>query len=263
MLQYIQWHPSPNIFDLGFYALRWYGAMFALCILLGFFIAQHLYRLQKINDAQLSNAIMYIFFGGIIGARLGQVLFYELDYFTQHPAEIIKVWKGGLASHGGGIGVLIGLYLYNKIYKTANFIQLLDICAVIMPLIGALIRIGNLFNSEIIGIPTTVPWAFVFSNIDDVPRHPSQVYEAIMLFLVFIFMLLLYIKKWDKLPVGTFSGLFFIIVFSFRFILEFWKLDAKQWLNIPFIVLGILLLLLAQKKYFGNPINTLANNNPN
>jgi len=191
--------------------------------------------------------------GTIVGARLGHCLFYEPGYYLRHPLEIIAVWQGGLASHGGALGVLIALYLYSRKHPDQPFLWLLDRIAVPTALGACLIRLGNLFNSEIIGVPTHVPWAFVFERVDPIPRHPSQLYESICYAGVFVMLLFLYRRYRAQTPAGLLLGAFLVAIFTARFLLEFVKerqeaytlnipLNVGQWLSLPFILAGAVLL---------------------
>lgn len=204
----------------------------------------------------------FVVVGTVVGARLGEVLFYGWPYYQTHPMEIFKIWKGGLASHGGTLGVVISLYLYSlyiqKWIPKLNFLRLLDYVAIPSALVAFFIRLGNFVNQEILGIPTSFQWAVIFGDPADgslpIPRHPVQLYEGISYLFIFIFLYSLWYKRGEQLRPGIFCGLLFVFVFSSRFILEFWKtpqssfldfnyLQAGQLLSIPFIVVGWLLIL--------------------
>ena len=144
---------------------------------------------------------IYMIFGTVIGARLGHILFYNPEYYFSHPLEILMVWKGGLASHGAAIGILIALYLYVK-KKKESFLWLMDRIVIVVALGGSFIRLGNLFNSEIIGKPATVPWAFIFTRIDNVPRHPTQLYESLAYLIIFFILIIIYKNKYKQLSNG-------------------------------------------------------------
>lgn len=208
----------------------------------------------------------FIVTGTLVGARLGAVFFYDWPYFKQHPMEIFQVWKGGLASHGGVVGVMIALLLYTRYMKKwlpdLTFLRLLDFVAIPSALAACFIRLGNFMNQEILGTPSSFPWAVLFGHPADgslpLPRHPVQLYEAFAYLLTFCFLILLWKrKKLQALP-GTYVGYLFIFIFSSRFILEFWKasldsiidhttLQMGQWLSIPFVLVGLLLVLRKQK----------------
>lgn len=206
--------------------------------------------------------LWFVVLGTIIGARLGTVLFYDWPYFSQHPLDIFKVWQGGLASHGGFIGVILSLYLYLKYVHqwlpSLTFLRLLDFVAIPTILVCGFIRLGNLMNQEILGTPTDVPWAFLFGHPVDgsavTPRHPIQIYEALAYFFTFFLVWRLWKNHWFENQPGAFLGLIFILGFGSRFILEFWKstqesflqssfLQMGQILSLPFIALGAFLLL--------------------
>ncbi len=239
---HIDWNPNPYLFDLGWLKLKWYGLMFALAVLAGYWILVLQFRKRDLPVSQVATLVQYQFLGGIIGARLGQVLFYDLAYYLAHPIEILLIWHGGLASHGAAIGGFVSLWLFLRKYKGLSYLQMVDILVVPAAAIGGLIRIGNLMNSEIIGQPTSVPWAFVFSQRDAIPRHPSPLYEALLLFAVLA--LLFFLHQNRKLPLGMLTGLFFTLTFTGRFVLEFFKENTgiSQPLNIVLAVFGFLML---------------------
>jgi prolipoprotein diacylglyceryl transferase len=251
--RYIIWNIDPKIFQLGPFEVRWYGLFFALGIFIAFLLLNRIYKKENISIEKLDKLFIYVFPGIIIGARLGHCLFYDPSFYLTHPVEIIKVWKGGLASHGAAIGILIALYFYSK-YEHEKLLTILDRLVFVVPLGGAFIRIGNLFNSEIIGKPTNVPWAFNFTRIDSLPRHPTQLYEAIAYLSIFILLFSLRKKNNIVEKSGFITGLFLILLFAARFLIEFFKenqssfensmpLNMGQLLSFPFILAGIFLLL--------------------
>lgn len=251
LILHITWNPSPYLIPIGIGGLTYYGLSWALSVLLGFLLTANLYRFEGIGTGYASKLAEYVFFSGLIGARLGQVFFYDWPYFSAHLSEIIKIWNGGLSSHGGALGILFGAWLFLRRYPHISYLRLLDILAVGAPLVGGLIRLGNLFNSEIVGKPTDVPWAFLFVKYDDIPRHPSVLYEAIMLFSVCGLLYKLY--KSRRLPTGGIAALFFVCVFSLRILLESWKSGAAytQLLSLPLILGGILLGIYAMRNNTG------------
>lgn len=200
---------------------------------------------------------MYLVIGTVVGARLGHVFFYDPGYYLSNPLEIIKVWKGGLASHGGGLGVLLATYLYSRKHPTQPYLWLIDRLAIPTALAGAFIRIGNFFNSEILGTPSNVPWAIVFERIDNIPRHPVQLYESITYAVIFFILMTVYKQRADNLRPGLLMGLLLVLVFSARFMLEFVKvhqaayasefLSVGQWLSIPAVLVGVVLLVWGKK----------------
>jgi prolipoprotein diacylglyceryl transferase len=252
------WNASPEIFRLGPFRLRWYGLFFAGGFVAGYKIMAQFYRREGRPVENLSSLFVYLLVGTIIGARLGHVLLYQPDYYLARPWEILMVWEGGLASHGGFAGVVVAIYFYFKKYRDTSFLQLADRLAIPGSLAASLIRIGNFFNSEIIGTPSNAPWAIVFARIDNVPRHPAMLYEAGAYLLIFC---LLYLAYW-KTSIIQFPGRAFGTTlatgFLARFLIEFAKenqapfendmiLNMGQLLSIPFIVTGIFLIYFSSK----------------
>jgi phosphatidylglycerol:prolipoprotein diacylglycerol transferase len=246
------WNASPEIFHVGPVAVRWYSLMFAISFYLGTAFMERVFRIEGKPQNDISTLLITMIAGTVIGARLGHVLFYEPGYYLTHPLQILMVWRGGLASHGGAIGILLALFLYTRRRPEQSFLWLIDRIVIPVALAGFFIRIGNFFNSEIIGRPTDLPWAVIFSSIDSLPRHPSQLYEAFAYLLIFAVLFLQYQKFTAELPRGYTSGLFFILIFGARFLIEFLKehqvgfesalpLDLGQLLSIPFVILGIVL----------------------
>ncbi len=232
--------------------LRWYSLMWGLSVLLSYFVAQYMFRKNKWNQRHVIILGQYLLIGGLIGARLVHVLFYDLPYFLERPLEIFMIWKGGLASHGGVIGNFIALYLFSNKYQY-NPWKVLDVLAVGASLIGGLIRIGNFFNSELYGTHTDLTWGVVFRTADLQPRHPTQLYEAFMIFGVFLFLFYCY-HRFPKWKPGTLMALFLIIAPTGRIIIEFWKEDAvmTQLLSVPLIVLGVGMLVFRGWKTTGH-----------
>ena len=177
-LDYLIWNVDPEIFRVGPFAPRWYGIFFALGFAVGYMIMVQIYRSERQPEEHLSSLFLYIFLGTLIGARLGHVLFYQPDYYLARPWEILMIWQGGLASHGGFTGVLIALYLYSKKYKEMSFLELSDRLVIASLPAASLIRIGNFFHSEILGVPTNLPWAIIFLQVEDLPRHPTMLYST-------------------------------------------------------------------------------------
>ncbi|MCF8241436.1 MAG: prolipoprotein diacylglyceryl transferase [Melioribacteraceae bacterium] len=255
----IYWDVSPEIFSVGFLSVRWYGLLFATSFILGFQIMTWIYRKEKKPVDDLNDLIWYMILGTVIGARLGHCLFYNPVYYLSNPLEILQIWKGGLASHGAAIGILYALYLYSKKKKDQPYLWVFDRVVITVALAGFFIRTGNLFNSEIIGIPTDLSWGFIFARIDDIPRHPAQLYEAFAYLLIFVVLITIYYKKEGRFRDGYLFGIFLVLVFAFRFVIEFVKenqvsfeegliLNMGQILSIPLIALGIYLIVRAHKK---------------
>lgn len=264
--------PNEGI-NLGPLTLRFYSLCWIIGLGISYFIVRKLYKEQKLKDEDFEPLFFYCFMGILIGARLGHCLFYEPGYYMNHIAEMFlpmketaQGWKftgyEGLASHGGGIGLLTALYLYyRKVSKRISLMRIFDNIAIALPLCGCFIRLGNLMNSEIIGAPTNLPWGFIFHTrsalIDGVavPRHPAQLYEAIAYLIFFLIGWFLYRLCKNKMGTGFFTGLSLVLIFSFRFAIEFLKevqggsddgstmLDLGQMLSIPFIIFGIACLI--------------------
>ncbi|MEO8232128.1 MAG: prolipoprotein diacylglyceryl transferase [Ignavibacteriota bacterium] len=259
ILSSIFWNVSPEIVKLGPITLRWYGLLFASGFVFGYLILTKIYKLEKKPQADLEQLSIYVILGTVIGARLGHCLFYDPVYYLSHPIEIIKVWEGGLASHGAAIGILIAIYLLTKKQKDKTMLWILDRVVIVVALAAVLIRLGNLFNSEILGKATDVPWAFIFARVDDVPRHPAQLYEAIFYLISFIILYFIYYKTDKKSKQGFLFGLFLVLIFGFRFFVEFVKmeqspfekgmvLDMGQLLSIPFVLGGFYFMYRKQKE---------------
>lgn len=253
ILASIVWNVSPEIIQLGPIHIRWYGLLFALGFILGYIIMSWIFKIENKNPKALESLTLYLVLGTVIGARLGHCLFYEPDYYLANPIEILYVWKGGLASHGAGIGILIALFLFNHRFKDIKLLWVFDRVVIPVALAAFLVRMGNLFNSEIIGKPTDLPWAFIFTSVDNIPRHPSQLYEGISYLIIFFTLFFVYKKYKSNLPTGRIAGIFLILLFSARFFIEFFKetqadfekalpLDMGQFLSLPFVFLGFYFL---------------------
>ncbi len=261
-LNYITWDIDPVIFTLGSYSLRYYTVCFLLAFISSYIIMLRIFKREGKPQELLDQLTIYIFLGTLIGARLGHCLFYEFDYYINHPLEMILPVQftdngiqitgfQGLASHGGALGILTALFLFSRKTKT-DFLWITDRIVIVVALAGAFVRLGNLFNSEIIGRPTDVPWAVIFSRVDMQPRHPSQLYEAICYILIFILLYRIYLTKQNLKP-GYIFGIFLILLFGARFVIEFLKENQEsfedamsynmgQLLSVPFILLGGYLL---------------------
>ena len=268
----INWNPDPELFNLfGSFPIRYYGLLWGIGIVLSCIIVQRQYRDRKISEDKFTPLFFYCVIGITLGARLGHCIFYDWSYYQNHLIEMIlpirqfpgEGWKWigykGLASHGGTLGLIIALWLYCRKTKM-HYMDVLDMIAVATPICACCIRLANLMNSEIIGKPTDMPWAFVFEQVDMLPRHPAQLYEAIAYFIFFLGMIYLY-KKSDhgqKLHRGFFFGLCLTEIFVFRFFVEFLKenqvdfentmtLNMGQWLSVPFVIIGIYFMLFYGK----------------
>lgn len=255
---FITWGIDPVLVSLAGISIHWYGVMFAGGFVLGFLYMKKLYQQEGRNVEELDRLLYYIMGGTIIGARLGHCLLYDPGFYLSNPLKILAIWEGGLASHGGGAGVLIALYLYLR--KTGDsYLWLLDRLVVPTALVAFFIRFGNFFNSEIVGIKTSVPWAIIFERLDNVPRHPAQLYEALSYLTIFFVLWFVFQKTKAASLYGLISGLFLIMVFTARFLIEFVKtkqaayssdlwLSTGQLLSIPFVAVGLVLVVMAMKR---------------
>ncbi len=261
MLDFIHWNASPEIFSLGPLTVRWYGLFFASTFFFGYLIMKKIFDREQVPIETLDQLSIYMLVGVVLGARLGHVLFYQPDYYLNHPLEILQVWKGGLASHGAALGILISLYLFSK-KSGKSYLWILDRIVIVVAIGGALVRMGNLMNSEIVGSVTDVPWAFIFEKevnyLGDAPRHPAQLYESLSYIILFVILIWMYFKKNLGEKPGVIFGVFLIGLFSARFVIEFFKavqvdfeqtmiLDMGQILSIPFILFGVYLLIRKRK----------------
>lgn len=261
VLAQITWDVSPEIFRLGPLPIRWYSLGWLLAFAVGFHLVRWMYRKEGKPETDLELVLLYMILGAIIGARLGHCFFYRPDYYLAHPLEIVAFWKGfrGLASHGGAVGILVALYFFSRRHPDQPYLWLVDRVVGPTALGGFFIRMGNLMNSEILGLPTDGPWGVVFARVDLVPRHPAQVYEALSYLAVFFLLLYLYRKFGRKLPAGLLTGLFLATVFGARFFIEFVKerhaafeaglpLSMGQILSIPVVLAGLALMVWALRK---------------
>jgi phosphatidylglycerol---prolipoprotein diacylglyceryl transferase len=257
----ITWDVNPEIFRIGSFAVRWYGLLFASSFLFGYIIMNKMFKNENLPESVLDRLTVYMALGTIIGARLGHCFFYEPGYYLSNPIEIFKIWRGGLASHGAAIGILIALWLFVRKEKK-DYAWVIDRIAIVVAISGFFIRTGNLMNSEIYGVETTVPWGFVFlRNGETAPKHPTQIYEALAYLAVFMLLYKIYWNKKGEHIQGILISLFLIFVFTSRFFIEFlkedqvafesaMKLNMGQWLSIPFVIGGFVWLFysLKQKK---------------
>ena len=261
----IIWDPSDSIIDLGFFALRYYSMFFLLAFVSSYIVVKKQFEKYGVDVALMDPLTVYVVLGTLIGARLGHCLFYDFAYYSQHPLEIILPFTfspefritgfQGLASHGGGIGIMVSLILFCRKFKLRLWFML-DQIALVVPLAGTFIRLGNLMNSEIIGKPTDVSWAFIFLKDDNIPRHPAQLYEAIAYLTIFSIVYFL-VKKYPKSP-GFYFGMVIFLIFCFRLAIEFIKEDQSafeaglllnmgQILSIPFILTGLIIMYMKKE----------------
>lgn len=260
-LLYITWSVKPQIVEFWGLQLRWYGLLFAGAFIAGNYLMGKMFKHDGVPDTWLDKILIYVLIGTVVGARFGHVVFYDWPYYSQHLSEILMVWKGGLASHGAAIGIIISVWLFSRNVSHKPTLWALDRVVIVVALSGLFIRVGNLMNSEIIGIPTDVPWAFIFTRIDELPRHPVQLYEAFIYTLIFLFLNFSFYKKGADKKIGWLFGMFLILIFGARFILEYFKnsqggfestlgyLSTGQWLSIPFVLAGFYFVFMANRKY--------------
>lgn len=262
----IHWNVSPYIFHIGSFGLRWYSLGFLLAFLLGYWIVSLMFKREKVDAKYLDSLVLYIFLAVLVGARLGHCLFYDFDYYftAAHWTEIFWPFEGGkyvgyqgLASHGAALGILIAMWLYWRKYKL-NVWWFLDRLVIVVALGGAFVRLGNLFNSEIYGTATTLPWGFVFErNGETVAKHPTGLYEALSYLAIFAMSLIYYHKKNGQFRTGTIFGWWLVALFGARFLIEFVKTNGVvdgspllmgQWLSLPFIAGGLIIVWLSRRK---------------
>lgn len=269
MLNSIIWDVNPALLDLGNFQIRYYSVLFALAFIVSYFIIKRFYKNEGVPVTELDSLTVYVVLGGLIGARLGHCLFYDWDYFSNHLLEIILPvsftpdfhFTGfqGLASHGGAIGVIVSILLFKRKSTKKSFFWVIDRVAVPTGFAGAFIRLGNLMNSEIYGHHTDLPWGFIFArNGETLPSHPTQLYEAFFYVITSLVLLRLYKVERFRNAKGFLLGVFFIMVFTARFFIEFVKenqvafeegmtLNMGQWLSIPVVLVGIFLVVRALK----------------
>ncbi len=255
----IFWNMDPAIINSPI-AIRWYGLLFALGLIAAYQILTKEFKKLHIPQYKLDSLIFYLIIAVVVGARLGHCFFYEPEIYLKDPIRIFNIREGGLASHGAAIGIIIAMILYNWRRKEFTFISLADVLSVSIPVAAMAVRIGNFMNSEIVGKAADVPWAVIFARNDLIPRHPGQLYEAIAYFFMMLLMLYLFFKKEKYNKSGFLSGVFLIGLFTARFLIEFVKevqvdfettmfLHMGQWLSLPFIILGILLILYSRNHF--------------
>ena len=277
MLLYIEWTASPEIFKIGSFGLRWYGLMFALGFLIGFTIVRRMFQKEGAPEEWLDYLFYFLIGGTVLGARFGHVVFYQWDYYSTHLSEIPKIWEGGLASHGGVVGVVTAIALFSYFVSKKSFFWTSDKVAAPIALVGAMIRFGNLMNSEIVGTPTDQPWGFKFVkaglgrvkelvngewaevivDLSAEPRHPVQIYEMVSYLFTFVVLMWLYFKKDAYRSPGLLTGLWFVMIFGFRFVWEYFKTDqggfgvaltTGQWLSVPCVLAGLAMIAWSQRK---------------
>ncbi len=275
MLSYVTWNVDPELFTLLGREIRWYGLFWVIGLIVAIIIVQRIYEKEKLPEKWFDSLFVYMILGIILGARIGHCLFYQPAYYLAHPFEIFYIWEGGLASHGGVIGIIIAVWLYSRRVTKKSMIWTFDRVIVPTGFTAAMIRLGNLMNHEIYGGPTSQPWGFRFIEnigawkagvaepIFSVPSHPTQIYEALVYFLVFAVTMYLFWKTDAKKKQGLLIGIAMIMIFFSRFFIEYIKdvqvpteelmrestgLIIGQWLSIPFVIWGIWLVWNALRK---------------
>ncbi|MBR3451985.1 MAG: prolipoprotein diacylglyceryl transferase [Muribaculaceae bacterium] len=274
MLDFVTWTASPVLFSFGSVTVRWYGLMFAIGFLVGYEIVYRIFRHEGARESWVGSLFIYVVVATILGARLGHVFFYDWGYYSQHLAEIPKIWEGGLASHGGTLGIMIAIWLYSRFVTRKPMLWTFDRLVVPVGFVAALIRIGNLMNHEIYGGETSMPWGFSFVTnlgqwmqgaepVFSAPSHPTQIYEAAFYLLTFAVCMLMYWRWRCQEREGLIFGVFMLGIFVPRFFIEYiknvqepwevamranWGIDQGQLLSIPFIVLGLWLVIRALRR---------------
>jgi prolipoprotein diacylglyceryl transferase len=280
----ITWTADPVIFTIGQREFRWYAVAFLLGFTVGYQIVKRMWKQEKLNFDWLDPLLYFTLGGTVVGARLGHCLFYAPQHYLANPVEILKVWEGGLASHGGVMGIIVAIYFFSRYYSHRSMLWTFDKLVVPTGFVAALIRLGNLMNHEIYGHPTDLPWGFRFIDnlyywkqgaapIFTAPSHPTQIYEAICYLLTFALCMWLYFKKdaWKK--EGLIFGIFMICIFASRFFIEFLKneqedfevgmmLNMGQWLSIPFVLMGIFFVWRAMTRKVEPATDSLKKSKP-
>ena len=268
MLLSIDWNPDPVLLKLGSFEIRYYSLMFVLAFTIGLQIMKRIFQVEKVSLEKLDSLFIYVVIGTLFGARIGHFLFYDPEFLFKHPLEVILPVKfnpfrfvgfSGLASHGAAIGIITAMYIYSKKVYKKPLLTILDRLVIPTAIGGAFVRFGNLMNSEIIGKPTESDFGFIFRRLgEDFPRHPAQLYEAAGYLAIFVVLWMLFWKTDKKEYKGYLFGLFFVLLWTVRFIVEFfkeaqvddraeWALNTGQWLSIPLIFVGFYLMKRSKK----------------
>jgi len=261
-MEHFVWNVNPIIFDLGPLQLRWYGLLFVGSFFLGSMLLTWMYKRENKDPAVVEHLLVYLMVGAVIGSRLVHCFFYEPSFYLSHPLEILYIWKGGLASHGGLLGAFIAMYLFAKKYNE-SYLWVISRVAIPGALTAACVRFGNLFNSEILGKPSELPWAIVFERIDLIPRHPVQLYEAFSYLTIMLLLVVIYRKVSFAFSTRLLPGVFLVLLFSARFFIEYTKtrqaayttdigLSTGQLLSIPYVLIGIVMITMAIYKNQNN-----------
>jgi len=254
-MEHFVWNIDPNIFKYGSLQLRWYGLLFVSSFFIGMALVKWMFRRENVPTDALDNLLLAAIAGTVIGARLMHCLAYEPGFYLSHPIEILKVWKGGLASHGGMLGMIIVLYWYAR-KEHLPYGWLLSRLTIPGMIVAAFVRFGNFFNSEILGLPTDVPWAIVVSRVNPIPRHPVQLYEGFSYLIIFAILLTIYLRTSRDFSARILPGIFAVLLFGTRFVLEYFKtrqadyttalpFTTGQLLSLPVILVGVVWIIWA------------------
>ncbi len=264
ILLQIDWNPSPEIFKIGPIVIRYYSLMFVIAFMLGLYLMKKIFVNDKIPLEKLDSLFIYVVIATLVGARIGHFLFYDPMFLIEKPLEVLLPVRfspkfeitgfAGLASHGAALGIIIAMYFYSKKVLKKPLLFILDRITIPVAAGAVFVRLGNLMNSEIIGKPTNSNFGFVFRKLgEDFPRHPAQLYESISYLIIFVILMFVYWKTDKKQKLGYIFGLFFVLLWSVRFVIEFfkeaqvderaqWVLNTGQWLSIPLIAVGLYIM---------------------
>lgn len=281
LLLAINWTIDPEIISSPI-AIRWYGLFFACAFLIGHLLMTRMFKREGIPNEWLDSLLIYVMVGTVVGARLGHVLFYDLRDYLDHPLDILKIWEGGLASHGAAIGIILSVWIFSKRVSKKPVLWILDRVVITVALAGFMIRMGNLMNHEIVGITTEAAWGFIFNHSYEqpqgVPRHPAQLYEAICCLFIFLGLFFAYWKTNAGRRQGQLFGLFLVLIFGSRFVIEFVKVQQAndnvlaalpfnmgdhllmgQLLSIPTVLAGVWFVVRSMRKEMMPPLDTPSN----
>lgn len=253
----IHWIFDPVLFSAGPLTVRWYGLLFVGAFLVGQWMLGRIFVTEGVPRENAERLMIHALLGAVIGARLVHCLFYEPQYYLSHPLAILRIWEGGLASHGGTLGMLLALWFAARTAQPRlPFLWLIDRVSMPAALGAVFVRLANFLNSEIVGIPTSGQWGVVFESVDALPRHPAQLYEAVAYAFIFAMLLALYRRSGKRTPEGLLFGVLMVLVFSARIVIEFFKtpqatyeagqfFSVGQYLSLPFVMLGVVMIFRA------------------
>ncbi len=272
---FIVWNVNPDFLDIGKLTIRWYGVLYAVAFYVGYKIMQNLYKTEKLNQKEVDRLTWHLVLGILIGSRLGFIIIHSheaiVKSYLDSPLDVIKIWEGGLSSYGAAVGILIAMYIYTRKGAVRSFLWVMDRVILVVIIGGVFIRMGNLLNSEIYGVQTSLPWGFKFVkdhiNIgkplsEIMPHHPTQIYEGLLYLGLYIFMFKLFKRNRKTFVPGTIFGISLICLFTIRFCIEFIKepqvsftysplarygINMSHILSLPFILLGICLVIYSMR----------------